>query len=209
LNLDLPGDISGAAFLIVAGLIVPGSEVLLRGVGLNPTRTGLLDALFSMGAQIEIKNQSERAGEPVGDILIRHSELQGTLVSGELVVRMIDEFPVFAVAAACAEGETVVSEAGELRHKESDRITALCQELSLLGVKVSETPDGFIIQGGHQLKGGVVDSHGDHRLAMALSIAGLVAQETVTIQGAHTIGESFPGFVPILQALGADMRFDG
>jgi 3-phosphoshikimate 1-carboxyvinyltransferase len=206
LRLTLPGDISSAAFLIVAALVTPGSEITLRDVGLNPSRTGLLDALGAMGADLQIVAQNERHGEPVGDLRVRHSRLNATRVNGPLVVRMIDEFPAFAVAAAYARGTTLVSEADELHHKESDRISALCQELCSLGVQASETPDGFIIQGGQALQGGTVQPHGDHRLAMSLAVAGLAAQAPVTVEGAEIIAESFPEFVTILQNFGADLR---
>jgi 3-phosphoshikimate 1-carboxyvinyltransferase len=208
-EVHLPGDFSAAAFLIVAALVTPGSEITLRGVGLNPTRTGLLEALGGMGAEIQIINQMERDGEPVGDLLVRHSRLQGGRVAGDLVVRMIDEFPAFAVAAACAGGRTEVAQAGELRHKESDRIASLAGELRKLGVPVSETPDGFAIQGGAGIRGGLVEAHGDHRLGMALVVAGLAAQEPVTVQGTSIIAESFPGFLQALSSLGAKLTPPG
>ena len=205
LCLELPGDISAAAFLIVAALITPGSQIVLRGVGLNPTRSGLLDALQAMGAEIQISNRSQRHGEACGDLMVRASRLHGVQVGGDLVVRMIDEFPAFAVAAAYAQGETVVCQAEELRLKESDRISALCQELRKLGVQVSEAPDGFTVQGGQPPHGAVVDPHGDHRLAMALAVAGLAAQEPVEVQGAGIIQESFPDFAAVLARLGAEV----
>jgi 3-phosphoshikimate 1-carboxyvinyltransferase len=206
LELQLPGDMSAAAFLIVAALITPGSELTISGVGLNPTRTGLLDTLLEMGARIEILNRCQPAGEPVGDLNIRHSQLSGVHIGGDRVVRMIDEFPVFAVAAACARGATVVTDALELRHKESDRISALGGELRQLGVDFRETEDGFIVAGHAPLQGGRVDPHGDHRLAMSLAVAGLVAESPVEIQGAEIISESFPGFESVLSALGASIE---
>ena len=196
---------SSAAFLIVAALISPGSEIHLRGVGLNPTRTGLLDALRAMGADIQVSGEVLRSDEPVGDLAVRSSDLQGTMISGPLVVRMIDEFPAFAVAAAFARGRTVVCDAGELRHKESDRIAALCAQLRLLGADARETQDGFVIPGTGKLAGGEAHSCGDHRLAMALSVAGLAAESPVTVEGAEMTGESFPGFVETLQDLGANI----
>jgi 3-phosphoshikimate 1-carboxyvinyltransferase len=208
LNMPIPGDISSAAFLIVAALITPGSEILLRNVGLNPTRTGLLDALWAMGADIQVLNPSQAPGEPWGDLLIRSSELHGTQVAGPLVVRMIDEFPAFAVAAAFAEGETVISQAEELRYKESDRISVLCQGLNRLGFQVQEAPDGFTLKGNKHPVGGEVDPHGDHRLAMALGLVGLASSQPVTVLGAEVIGESFPEFVSVLQALGADVGLE-
>ena len=206
LNMILPGDISAASFLIVAALITPGSSLRLVGAGLNPTRTGLLEALQSMGAQIEYSNQTEQGGEPCGDLTVTSSPLIATEVRGDLVVRMIDEFPIFAVAAAYAEGRTLVCDAQELRYKESDRIAALGQELRKLDVDFQDTPDGFTIQGGRPLRGSIVEPHGDHRLAMSLAVAGLAASSPVTVSGAETINESFPGFKDVLIGLGADLQ---
>jgi 3-phosphoshikimate 1-carboxyvinyltransferase len=208
LDLAIPGDISSAAFLIVAACITPGSQLSLQNVGLNPTRTGLLSALQSMGADIQVTPQGERSGEPVGDIEVRYAPLQAKQVSGPLVVRMIDEFPAFTVAAAHARGQTVVSQANELRHKESDRIGALCTGLRELGIRASETRDGFVIDGGPKPEGGVIHAHGDHRLAMAFAIAGLASQGKVTVRGAEIISESFPGFTTQLRRLGADIRVE-
>jgi 3-phosphoshikimate 1-carboxyvinyltransferase len=205
LQLRLPGDISAAAFLVAAGLIVPGSEIRVPNVGLNPTRTGLLDALRSMGAEIQVHNEGVQAGEPVGDLLVRSSVLRGTHVCGPLVVRMIDEFSVFGAAATFAQGETKVADAVELRYKESDRIRTLCQELQALGVNAVEAADGFTIPGRQLPSGGCVQSHGDHRLAMAMAVAGLAASGPVTIEGAEMINESFPGFVETLKGLGANL----
>jgi 3-phosphoshikimate 1-carboxyvinyltransferase len=203
LRLRLAGDLSSAAFLVVAALITPGSEVTIRDVGLNPTRTGILDALRAMGADIRSVNPREWSGEPVGDLIVRHSVLRATRVSGDLVVRMIDEFPIFAVAAALAEGATEVREAEELRHKESDRIQALAQELRVLGVGIEPLPDGFRIVGG-PVSGGLVNPHGDHRIAMSCAVAGLVARRPVTVEGAEILHESFPAFRETLSALGAE-----
>ncbi len=203
LNLSLPGDFSSAAFLIVAGLITPGSEIRLQSVGLNPTRTGLLDALEMMGAGIRLENRRERQGEPVGDILVRHTPLSACRVDGPLVVRMIDEFPAFAVAAAYAVGGTVVREARELRLKESDRISALCRQLRSIGVEARELDDGFCIPGDQKPAGGQVDPSGDHRLAMALAVAGLAAQGPVMVGHPEIIRQSFPGFQEALSGLGA------
>ena len=202
LHLQLAGDISAAAFLIVAALITPGSEILIRDVGLNPTRTGLLDALAAMGADIRTSNLRDWSGEPVGDLTVRHGPLHATRVSGDLVVRMIDEFPVFAVAAALAEGTTEVREATELRHKESDRITAVAHELRAIGVAIEPLPDGFRITGG-TVTGGTIQPHGDHRIAMSCAVAGLAAQHPVVIEGAEIMNESFPGFRETLLKLGA------
>jgi 3-phosphoshikimate 1-carboxyvinyltransferase len=206
LHMSIPGDMSAAAFLIVAALITPGSHLVLRQVGLNPTRTGLLDALRQMGADIEVHPAPAQGSEPVGDLVIRHSRLRGGEVRGDLVVRMIDELPVFAVAAACAEGVTRVSDAQELRHKESDRIAELCRELSALGVSVTEHPDGMTIAGGAPIHGGQVDPHGDHRLAMSLAVAGLVAETPLTIDAAEIMAESYPNFPAVLVSLGARLE---
>ena len=205
LNMQIPCDISSAAFLIVAALITPGSELTIQGVGLNPTRTGLIDALQMMGADLQVLPGPEQGGEPYGNLVIRSSVLRAVEISGSLVVRMIDEFPVFAVAAAFAHGTTIVRDAEELRYKESDRIGVLGAELRKLGIELHETPDGFFLPGGLPLRGAKVDPHGDHRLAMALAVAGLAAQTEVTIEGAEIISESFPEFIPILLDLGAKL----
>jgi 3-phosphoshikimate 1-carboxyvinyltransferase len=202
LSMTLPGDFSSAAFLIVAALITPGSHVTIQGVGLNSARTGLLDALLGMGADICITAQANRSDEPVGDLQVKYSHLHGTNISGEQVVRMIDEFPIFAIAAAYASGVTTVSEAAELRLKESDRIAVLCEELRKLGVQAVEHADGFTIQGGIGVQGGVIQPHGDHRLAMSLAVAGLASQAPVAIRDAQIIEESYPEFTQTLQALG-------
>lgn len=206
LNMRLPGDFSAASFLIVAACITPGSHLVIRDVGLNPTRTGLLDVLRNMGAKIDINETGSDCGEPLGNLSIHHSSLTGTQVSGEVVVRMIDEFPAFAVAAALAKGVSRVSGASELRQKESDRIRDLCRELRKLGVNVSEETDGFIIHGGNQLSGGHVNHEGDHRLAMSLAVAGLTAKDPVTISQPEIINESFPSFIPLLKMVGADIE---
>ncbi len=206
LHLCLPGDISSGAFLICAALIVPGSEITVQNVGLNPTRIGLLNALEAMGAQIEIQLKIDEPGEPVGDVRVRASDLHGIEVDNELVVRMIDEFPIFAVVAAVAEGETVVRGAQELRYKESDRISALCRVLRAVGADIEELPEGFRIQGRQSLRGNAqVSSHGDHRLAMALCVAGLVAEQPIVLEDAEIIAQSFPGFVGQLHDLSTEV----
>ncbi len=203
LHMTIPGDISAAAFLIVAALITPGSEITIQGVGLNPTRTGLLDALTAMGADIRITTHASQSGEPVGDLTVRHSAIHGAEVSGPLVVRMIDEFPAFAVAAAYADGPTTVREATELRHKESDRISVLCEQLRAVGVVIEEAPDGFTLPGDTIPRGGIINPHGDHRLAMSLAVAGLGAQGPIAIQNPNIIHESYPEFQEVLERLGA------
>ena len=205
LTLQVPGDFSSAAFLLVAGAIVPGSRIVIEDVGGNPTRTGLLDVLYAMGARIDVEDQGESGGEPLIDLAVRSGDLQGAQVDGPLVVRMIDEFPILAVAATQAGGKTVVRDAGELRVKETDRIAAVAAELRKMGAEIEEKPDGFVMHGPTTLQGAVVDSHGDHRLAMALAVAGLVAEGETIVEGAEVISDSYPGFVETLQGLGASI----
>jgi 3-phosphoshikimate 1-carboxyvinyltransferase len=210
LQLEVPGDFSSAAFLIVATAITPNSRVTLRGVGLNPGRTGLLEALAAMGARIEVSGERMSAGEPAGDVTVSHAGLHGTRIGGDLVVRMIDEFPAFSVAAACAEGISEVRGAGELRYKESDRIREICALLSGLGVEATEAADGFTIIGRGRIPGGAEASvAGDHRLAMAAALAGLASRRAVAVRGAEIIQESFPDFITSLQNLGASVRIEG
>jgi 3-phosphoshikimate 1-carboxyvinyltransferase len=206
LNMLLPADISAASFLIVAVLLTPGSDLWLLDVGLNPGRTGLLDVLLAMGGRIEVHPKPDQAGEPFGDIHVSHSPLRGTNVSGDLVVRMIDEFPIFAVAAAAAEGASQVRDARELRFKESDRIASLIQLLIALGVQAQESEDGFSIMGGSKFQGGRLQSRGDHRLAMSMAMAGLIAQAPLQIENSEIIAESFPHFADLFSSLGADME---
>jgi 3-phosphoshikimate 1-carboxyvinyltransferase len=207
LAMRLPGDFSAAAFLMVAAVIVPGSDIWLHGFGLNLGRVGLLATLLEMGADITVTNQNVQGGEPQGDIHVRASKLQGVEVRGERVVQMIDEFPIFAVAAALAEGKTIVSDAKELRYKESDRIAVLVKQLQLVGVNITEKADGFTITGGQAISGGEVESMGDHRLAMSLAVAGLVSQQPVLIRQAEMINESFPQFVQVINGLGGRMAW--
>jgi 3-phosphoshikimate 1-carboxyvinyltransferase len=194
-EMDIPGDFSSAAFPLIAASLVTGSDITLQSVGVNPTRTGLLDVLLEMGADIQVMNERESGGEPVADLIVRASHLRGSTVRGERVVRMIDEFPIFAVAATQAEGETVVRDAAELRLKESDRIGSLVAELRKLGARIEPLDDGFIVGGPTSLRGARVASHGDHRLAMALAVAGLIAEGETIVEGAECIEESFPDFV--------------
>ncbi len=193
--LVLPNDFSSAAFFIAGALLVPGSELCLPRVGLNPTRTGLLDMLQAMGARVETDSRNEVNGEPLGDLVIRSaSTLRGVEVSGALIPRMIDEFPIFAVVATQAEGETHVRDAAELRVKESDRIAALAAELGEMGAQIEERPDGFTIAGPTPLRGARVDAHGDHRLAMSLAVAGLLAVGETIVHGWDCVDDSFPDF---------------
>ena len=196
----IANDFSSAAFFMVAALLMPGSEIRLERVGLNPTRTGLLDALTRMGASIEIENQGEENAEPLGDLVVRAEGLKGTEVAGDEIPRMIDEFPIFAIAATQARGETRVRDAAELRAKESDRISALTEELRKMGAQIEPYPDGFTIAGPARLCGARVDAHADHRLAMSLAVAALIAEGETTIEGWECVGDSFPNFAGLLQA---------
>jgi len=195
-QMAVPGDFSAAAFFLVAASLVPGSDVLIRGVGVNPTRTGLLDLLRAMGADIQVREPREEAGEPVADLQVRTAALRGVTVQGEDIPRTIDEFPVLCVAAALAEGTTVIKGAEELRVKESDRIATMTAELGKMGAVVAETPDGMVItgSGGRPLRGATCASHGDHRVAMSMAVAGLLAEGQTTIQDTDCVETSFPGF---------------
>jgi len=209
LELRVPGDFSSAAFFIVAGLLgAAGEGLLLRNVGLNPTRTGLLEILRSMGADIDIENARASGAEPVGDLRVRASALVGVAVPASLVPLAIDEFPVLFIAAACARGETVISGAQELRVKESDRLAAMSAGLAALGVVHSVTPDGMRIEGraaAPAFGGGEVDSHGDHRVAMAFSIASLRAAKPIVVRDVANVATSFPGFVEGARSVGLDV----
>ncbi|MBR1588642.1 MAG: 3-phosphoshikimate 1-carboxyvinyltransferase [Kiritimatiellae bacterium] len=204
----LPGDISSAAFLLVAAAIVPGSRITVANVGLNPTRTGILDVLSEMGASIAISNTREAFGEPTGDVTLAAAPLHGVSIGGDLVVRSIDEFPAIAAAASFAEGTTTVRDAEELRYKESDRIAAIVTQLRALGAEVAEAPDGFSIRGG-TVRGGTARANGDHRLAMSMALCGLRAPGRVVVADAEILNESFPEFTAKLAALrcgeGADL----
>ena len=200
-DVRVPADFSSAAFFIVAATLVPGSELRLRAVGLNPRRTGLLHVLRAMGADIAEENQAEQGGEPVADLVVRHAPLHGIDVPIEHVADMIDEFPVLFVAAACADGTTTIRGAAELRVKESDRIATMSTGLRALGIAVEEAPDGARIQGG-RLCGGVIDSHGDHRVAMAFAVAAQCADAEVRIGDVANVATSFPGFDRLARAAG-------
>ena len=193
-DLEVPGDLSSAAFWLVAAAIHPNARLTLEGVGVNPTRTGVLDILTAMGARMKLDNQRDEGGEPVADITMESSNLTGTDIGGELIPRAIDEIPVLAVAAALAAGRTTISDASELRVKESDRLATLGRELGALGAGVQELPDGMAIDGGSRLHGAGVRSHGDHRLAMALAVAALVAQGQTVLDDEGVAGVSYPGF---------------
>jgi 3-phosphoshikimate 1-carboxyvinyltransferase len=200
-DVDVPADFSSAAFFLVAASLVPGSDLLLRRVGMNPRRTGLLEALRLMGADIQATSPGEQGGEPVADLRVRHARLRGIEVPERLVPDMIDEFPALFVAAALAEGRTVVRGAAELRVKESDRIAVTAAALQALGARVLETPDGAVIDGGG-LHGGRIDSHGDHRVAMSLAIAAQRASGEVRIGDCANVATSFPGFEALARSVG-------
>lgn len=205
LDVTIPGDLSSAAFLLVAGAIVPDSRLTIAGVGVNPTRIGIVDALLEMGANIQFLNPRDQAGEPVADIEVRFSELRGASFGGQQIVTMIDELMVLAVAATQAKGRTVIRDAGELRVKETDRIASTVSELRKMGARIEPIEDGFIIDGPTQLIGAPVESQGDHRLAMAMTVAGLAARSVTTVYGSEVTADSFPGFEITLQALGGKL----
>jgi 3-phosphoshikimate 1-carboxyvinyltransferase len=203
-TVKVPGDISAAAFLMVAATLMPGSDLLIRDVGINPTRTGIIEVLGEMGADIQLLNERCWSGEPVADIRVRSAGLRGVTISGATIPRLIDEIPVLAVAAAAAAGETRISDAAELRVKETDRIAALVCELQKFGVDLEALPDGMVIRGGRPLTGAPVNSWGDHRLAMSLVVAGLTAGvDKTVVDDAGCIAVSFPGFTETLRSLGA------
>ncbi len=202
-EIDVPADISSAAFFMVGASIAKDSDVLLKHVGINPTRTGVIDILKLMGADITLSNEQVVGGEPVADIRIRSAELKGINIPEELVPLAIDEFPVLFVAAACAKGQTVLTGAEELRVKESDRIQAMADGLEQLGIDAKATVDGMIIQGAEEgLSAGKVDSHGDHRIAMAFSIAALRAKGNIEIDDCENVNTSFPEFIELAASLG-------
>lgn len=197
----VPGDISSAAFWLVAAAIIPGSELLIENVGINPTRTGILVALELMGADITLENQREVAGEPVADLRVKHGKLTACEIGGDLIPRLIDEIPILAVAAIFAEGTTVIRDAQELRVKESDRIQVMATELTKMGAKVSELPDGLEITGGGSLIGAELDSYTDHRIAMSLAIAAIMARGQTTIDRAEAASISYPTFFDCLRSI--------
>ncbi|WP_131934911.1 3-phosphoshikimate 1-carboxyvinyltransferase [Bacillus thuringiensis] len=197
----VPGDISSAAFFIVAATIIPDSEIIIRNVGLNYTRTGIIDALLKMGASIKILNKKKISNEDVGDIIVRSSDLKGIMIDGDLIPRLIDEIPILALAATQAEGETIIKNAEELKVKESNRIDTVVNELKKLGVNIEATDDGMIIEGKSQLIGGIVDSHHDHRIGMMLSIANLLTNNEIKVCNKDAVNISYPNFFENLNNL--------
>lgn len=204
-EIDVPADISSAAFFLVGASIAPGSDLVLEHVGVNPTRTGAIDILRLMGADIEWLNPRLAGGEPVADLRVRHVPLHGIRIPAELVPLAIDEFPALFVAAGCAEGETVLTGAAELRVKESDRIQVMADGLAALGIAAAPTPDGIVIRGG-ALSGGTVDSHGDHRIAMSFAVAALRARGPIRIGDCANVNTSFPGFAALAREAGLAVR---
>ncbi|WP_079509548.1 3-phosphoshikimate 1-carboxyvinyltransferase [Mesobacillus jeotgali] len=200
-SINIPGDISSAAFFLVAGAVVPGSDIVLKNVGLNPTRTGILDVLEAMGADILISPYDNDAAEPAGDIRVKYSKLNATTIEGELIPRLIDEIPVIALLATQAEGRTVIKDAAELKVKETNRIDTVVNELSKLGVNIEATDDGMIINGMQSLDGGTVSAHGDHRIGMMLSIAALLCENEVILEQSEAVAVSYPAFYDDLYQL--------
>lgn len=199
-KIDVPGDISSAAYFIAAGLIVPGSEILIKNVGINPTRDGILRVAKEMGGNITLLNENYD-GEPTADLLVKYSPLHGITIEGDIIPTLIDELPVINIMAACAEGETVIRDAAELKVKESNRINVMVQYLSAMGCDIKGTDDGMIIHGGRPLHGTEVDSHLDHRIAMSFAVASLVAEGETTIKGSDVVTISYPGFYEDLARL--------
>lgn len=201
-EIEVPGDISSAAYFMAAALIVPDSKILLKDIGINPTRSGIIEVIKEMNGNIEIHNKRTVSGEPIADILVKKSQLQSTAVSGEIIPRLIDEIPVIAVLAAAAEGKTVIKDAAELRVKETDRIKAVVSELSKMNVDIKELDDGMIIKGPTRFKGtDNLQSYGDHRIAMSLAVAGLTADSKITVNNTQCINTSFPEFEELLSTL--------
>ena len=200
-HIEVPGDISSAAFFLVAGAVVPNSEITLKKVGLNPTRTGILDVLKNMGADIAYQNKNDEASEPFGDLVIKSSALKGTIIEGDLIPRLIDEIPIIALAATQAEGTTIIKDAHELRVKETDRIETVVNELKKMGADIEATEDGMIIQGKSSLHGASVQSYGDHRIGMMLSVAACIAEGETTLANSEAIAVSYPSFFEQLNDL--------
>ena len=207
-KIEVPGDISSAAYFIAAGLIVPGSEILIKNVGINPTRDGIIRVCQNMGADITLLNKRTHSGEPVADIFVRHSDLNAVTIEGDIIPTQIDELPMIAVMACFAKGTTIIKDAAELKVKESDRISVMVDNLSRMGAHIIATEDGMIIEGGCPLHGAVIDSHLDHRVAMSFAVASLAADGETTIKDADCVNISYPNFYKDLSEL-ADNRVGG
>jgi len=201
IDVTIPGDLSSAAYFIVAGLLVPESEILIRDTGINSTRTGVIDILKMMGADLRLENMRDVSGEPVADIFVKYSKLKGIDIKTDEILRAIDEFPIICIAASCAEGVTRITGDRELRVKESDRIASMASELMKMGVAVEELEDGLVIEGTDELQAASVNSHGDHRIAMSLAIAGLTAKGQITISDTDCVNTSFPEFMALIEGL--------
>ena len=199
--IEVPGDISSASFVMAAACLIPGSDVFIRNVGVNPGRTGILDVLHRMGADIEVSDERMISGEPIADIRVKHSTLKGIKLSGAIIPRIIDEIPIIALLATQASGNTEISGAQELRVKESDRIATISSELNKFGADIKALPDGLVIKGGAKLKGAKCKSYSDHRIAMSCSIAGLIAKGATSIEDVECVETSFPGFSGIINKL--------
>lgn len=200
-DISVPADISSAAYFITAGILCPNSEIIITNVGINPTRTGIIDVFKEMGADIKISNERESAGEKTADITVKTSSLRGVTIGGDIIPRLIDEIPVIAVAACFAQGQTVVKDAQELKVKETNRIKTVAEELSKMGADITETEDGMIINGVGKLNGAVTESHNDHRIAMSAAVAGLMAEGETTINNSECVDISFPGFFELVNSL--------
>jgi 3-phosphoshikimate 1-carboxyvinyltransferase len=200
-HVHVPGDISSAAFFLVAGAVIPNSEITLKNVGLNPTRTGIIDVMKQMGADIQILKSEDQAFEPYGDLLIKTSQLKGTIIEGDLIPRLIDEIPIIALLATQAEGTTIIKDAQELKVKETNRIDTVVNELKKLGANIVATEAGMIINGVSNLQGGTVSSHGDHRIGMMLAIAAAICADDVYLENSAAISVSYPNFFTHLNQL--------
>jgi 3-phosphoshikimate 1-carboxyvinyltransferase len=207
--IDIPADISSSAFFLVAASIAPESDLVLRHVGMNPTRIGVINILRQMGANIDVLDERVIGGEPVADLRVRTAELSGIDIPEDQVPLAIDEFPVLFIAAVCAKGRTVLRGAEELRVKESDRIQVMADGLKDVGVETTVTPDGIVIDGGQEITGGVVNSHGDHRIAMAFSVASLRATGAIRVTDCANVATSFPGFVDLARSTGIKIDAEG
>lgn len=200
-HVDVPGDISSAAFLLAAGIIVPNSQIIVKKIGLNPTRTGFLSVLQRMGVKYQIHNERVQSGERIGDIEVHSTALTGTVIEGKEIPTLIDELPIISILASVANGDTLIQNAEELRFKETDRIHAIVDGLQRIGVQAEETKDGFLIHGTGKIRGGIVDSYHDHRIAMSFAIAGLISEQPIDVQNWSCVNISFPTFLSTLTGL--------
>ena len=200
-KINVPGDISSAAYFIAAGLMVPNSEIVIKNVGINPTRDGILKVCRQMGANISLENVIDNGGEPVADIIVKHSELIGTVVGGEIIPTLIDEIPIIAILACVAKGQTIIKDASELKVKESNRIDVMVDNLTRMGADITATPDGMIINGGKPLHGATIESKSDHRIAMSFAVASLLAEGDTNLLESECVDISYPNFYSDLRSL--------